>query len=85
VKDGFILTAMPQNRAPQLLLAVLPSAIEALVQVADPLVEFVVVLYEHPISHHLLLPDAPLQLVPPPASQPPGPHDQVLRVHLEAA
>lgn len=68
---------------PRLLLAVLPSTIEAPVQVPDPLVEFVVVLYKHPISHHLLLADAPLQLVPPPASQPLGPHDEVLRVDLE--
>lgn len=68
---------------PRLLLAVLPSTIEAPVQVPYPLVEFVVVLYKHPISHHLLLADAPLQLVPPPASQPLGPHNEVLWVDLE--
>lgn len=62
-----------------------PSAIEALVQVPDPLVEFVIVLYKHPVTHHLLLADAPLQLVPPPASQPSGSHDEILRVDLEAA
>lgn len=70
--------------SPRLFLAVLPGTIEAPVQVSDPLVEFVVVLYKHPISHHLLLADAPLQLVPLPPLQPLGPHDEVLRVELEA-
>lgn len=69
---------------PQSVLTVLPSAIETLVQVPDPLLEVVVVLHKHPISHHLLLTNAPLQLVPPPASQPRGPHDEFLRVQLEA-
>lgn len=63
----------------------LSGAIEALVQVADPLVEFVIVLCKHPIAHHPLLAEAPLQLVPPPASQPGGPHDEILRVDLEPA
>lgn len=70
---------------PQCLLAVLPSAVEALVQEPDPLFEIVVIVHEHPISHHLLLANAPLQLIPPPASQPLGPHDEVLRVDLETA
>lgn len=86
-KDGFIPTVTPQNPMadPQCLLAVLPSAVEALVQEPDPLFEIVVIVHEHPISHHLLLANAPLQLIPPPASQPLGPHDEVLRVDLETA
>lgn len=63
----------------------LPSAVEALVQEPDPLFEIVVIIQEHPISHHLLLANAPLQLIPPPASQPPGPHYEVLRVDVEIA
>lgn len=63
----------------------LAGAVEAAVQEADPLAELVVVVHEHAVAHHPLLAQAPLQLVPPPAPQPLGPHDQVLGVHLEAA
>lgn len=52
-------------------------SVEAAVQEADPLVQDVLVLGHHSVSHHPLLPDEPLELVSSEASEPHRSSDQV--------
>lgn len=52
-------------------------SVEAAVQEADPLVQDVLVLGHHSVSHHPLLPDEPLELVSAEASEPHRSSDHV--------
>lgn len=52
-------------------------SVEAAVQEADPLVQDVLVLAHHPVPHHALLPDEPLELVSSEAPEPQRPSDQL--------
>lgn len=58
-------------------LSVFAVSVEAAVQEADPLVQDVLVLGHHSVSHHPLLPDEPLELVSSEASEPHRSSDQV--------
>lgn len=61
-------------------LSVFAVSVEPAVQKADPLVQDVLVLRHHPVSHHPLLPDETLKLYSSEASEPHGPFDQVFWV-----
>lgn len=58
-------------------------SVEAAVQEADPLVQDVLVLAHHSVSHHPLLPDEPLELVSTEASEPHRSFDQVFRMSFK--
>lgn len=58
-------------------------AVEAAVEVADPLLQVVSVLRHHPITHHPFLSSEALELIATETSQPDGSNDQVLGVSLK--
>lgn len=63
----------------------LAVAVEALVQEANAFLQVVPILLEHAVADPSHPADAALQLVAPPAAQPRGADDQLLRVHLEVS
>jgi len=61
----------------------LAGTVEAAVEEADSLLQVVSVVYKHPVSHHLLLPDQTLQLVAFETQQPFWTHNQLPRMDLK--